>query len=401
MNNYASRLESVQLVQVEKNKFAITCNDKIYFVSSLMFDLFKNLKHGYDLATTRQNMNSTYANLPNEHNLHKIVEDNIQRFLAAKTPEQIKANSYINFQTKLFNKDSLASITKVTSVLFNKYVFIIMFSVSAYWSALLFKSIVSKGALFSSNIAWQDGLGLVLISYLFLIGLAVFHEIGHASATFKYGIKAKEIGFGFYLFFPVLFTNVSEIWLLGRFKRIVINIGGIYFQLIINGILYLLLQQGVSSNIISSLFVTNSILILYSLNPFMRNDGYWIFSDLFDIPNLSATAFDYPLRFIHFLKGRIDTFHPMHIKSTTQRIALAVYASAMYILIFMLPMGMYELSISNYELFQTFLQTKGSLHGAQYYEAWFKMAKTLIFYGLLAFFTFRMFKMIVNKYKTI
>jgi putative peptide zinc metalloprotease protein len=401
MDNYAARLQPVELIQVEKNKFAITCNSKIYFVSALIFDLFKNLKNGYDLATTHQKIESVYNNVPDQASLSKIVEENIQRFLANKTTEQIQANNYINFQRKLFSKELLEKITSVFSILFNRYIFIVLFFTTAYASFQLLKTIIKRGALFNSNLAWHDGVGLVIMSYLFLLGLAVFHEIGHASATKKYGIKAKEVGFGFYLFFPVLYTNVSEIWLLSRYKRILVNLGGVYFQLIINGLLYVLFTLGVSSNIIFSLFVTNSILIAYSFNPFMRNDGYWIYSDLFDIPNLSAIAFDYPLRFIHFLKGKVNYFHPPQIKSIGQRIALFVYATAMYVLIGMLPMGIYELTIRNYDLLQGFMNTKSTLFGLEYYEAVFKIIKTLIFYCLVVYFGFRMLKMIMLKYKTI
>lgn len=401
MNNYAAQLETIQLVQVEKNKFAIRCNDKIYFVSSLMYDLFISLKNGFDLTTTHKNITSKYSNAPEEEQLKKIVEDNIARFLTVKSPEQKKANSYISFQTKLFNQSILSSISKVLSLLFNRYLFIVLFLGSSYVTILLLKTVINNGTLFNSSITWQDGLGLVLLSYFFLICIAIFHEIGHAAATYKYGIKAKEVGFGFYLFFPVLFTNVSEIWLLGRYKRILVNIGGIYFQLIINVILYAMYLCEVPLNIISSLFVSNSILIIYSFNPFMRNDGYWIYSDLFDIPNLSATAFDYPLRFIHYLKGRVKPFHPSHIKTVTQQIALFIYAGSMYFLILMLPLGFLQLTLRNIDLTQTFILTHNQLNGVLYYEALFKLTKSMIFYSLVFYFTFRMFKMIFKKYKTI
>jgi putative peptide zinc metalloprotease protein len=401
MKNYSALLEPVQMIQVDKNKFAITCNDKIYFVSSLMFDLFTSLKNGLDLSVSLKNIAVKYENVPDETQLEKIVEENIQRFLAEKTPEQKKASSYINFQKKLFSKEFLSTFTKYTAILFNKYVFLILFSASTYWSFLLLKSIYMRGTLFDSNIAWHNGIGLVLLSYLFLLAIAIIHEIGHASASHKYGIKAKEIGFGFYLFFPVLYTNVSEIWLLKKYKRILVNIGGIYFQLIINGLLLFLYKSDISNNLVCSLFVTNSILILYSLNPFMRNDGYWIYSDLFDIPNLAATAFDYPLRFIQLLRGKIKNFHPNHINTRIQKIALFAYSILMYVLILMLPIGLLRMTLHNYELAKTFLTTQNKLSGILYYEGLFKMAKTTMIYCLIAFFTYRMFKMIIKKYKTI
>src|SRR5678815_3557493 len=50
------------------------------------------------------------------------------------------------------------------------------------------------------------------VSILMLLSLlgAFIHETGHASALVSYGCKQTEIGFGIYLYFPVLYTDVSD-----------------------------------------------------------------------------------------------------------------------------------------------------------------------------------------------
>lgn len=74
----------------------------------------------------------------------------------------------------------------------------------------------------------------IILGVLLLLLLSSFvHEIGHASACRHFGVKHGGIGFGLYLTFPVFYTDVSEIWKLKRTERIVVNMAGVYFQLIL------------------------------------------------------------------------------------------------------------------------------------------------------------------------
>jgi putative peptide zinc metalloprotease protein len=69
---------------------------------------------------------------------------------------------------------------------------------------------------------------------LFIITLfsGILHEIGHATSTSLFGSKHGGIGIGFYLFSPVLFADVTDIWRLSKTKRIIVNLSGIYFEIL-------------------------------------------------------------------------------------------------------------------------------------------------------------------------
>ena len=111
------------------------------------------------------------------------------------------------------------------------------------------------------------------------------HELGHASACKYLNINQDGIGVGLYLIFPVLYTNVSNIWNLSRNKRLLVNIAGVYFQfifLIITIIIFIFTQN----NLLKYLIHIININILVTLNPFFRFDGYWIVSDILGVPNL-------------------------------------------------------------------------------------------------------------------
>ena len=74
------------------------------------------------------------------------------------------------------------------------------------------------------------------VAFLYiLVSLFVLlvHELGHASAAHRYKVCPKSIGFGWYIFFPVLYTDVTSAWLANRTQRVIIDIGGFYFQTIL------------------------------------------------------------------------------------------------------------------------------------------------------------------------
>lgn len=124
-----------------------------------------------------------------------------------------------------------------------------------------------------------------------LLGLStVFHEWGHIQASKKFGIQRGSIGFGFYYVFPVLFTDLTETYLLGRSKRLVVGLSGIYFEWIYGTLLF-----GVAIVFNSSIIAQVGLLVLiksgYNLNPFFRTDGYWVLSDYLGIHHLKERAY--------------------------------------------------------------------------------------------------------------
>ena len=129
----------------------------------------------------------------------------------------------------------------------------------------------------------------IMILVITMLLSSLFHEIGHASACCYFGEKAKSIGLGLYLNFPVFYTDVSDIWKLSRGKRMVVNFAGTYFQLIfLIPCIAIYLLTG--NQIVKYLIYTINLNFIFILNPFFRFDGYWIMSDLIGIPNLRGKS---------------------------------------------------------------------------------------------------------------
>jgi putative peptide zinc metalloprotease protein len=120
--------------------------------------------------------------------------------------------------------------------------------------------------------------GLTLVSLL-------FHEFGHASASRYSGAQPGVIGFGLYLIFPSLYTDVTDAYRLTRAGRLRVDLGGVYF----NGLFVLALFgcYGATGNpaFLAAVFLDN-FQILQQLFPLVRMDGYFILGDLAGVPDL-------------------------------------------------------------------------------------------------------------------
>jgi len=128
-----------------------------------------------------------------------------------------------------------------------------------------------------------------LIGYLVTFLSVLFHEFGHLSACQYFDCPHGEVRLGLYLLFPVFYANVSPAWRLDRKARVVVDLAGMYFQLLVT-IPVSLLFHFTREPVWLLLFLELDAMILFSLNPFLRFDGYWLCSDLLRVPNLRSRS---------------------------------------------------------------------------------------------------------------
>ena len=68
-----------------------------------------------------------------------------------------------------------------------------------------------------------------------------------------------------------------------------INLGGIYFQLLI-GLILIIIFYTTGSNMVGGLIKINFIVAILNLNPLIRFDGYWALSDYLNDNNLYSNS---------------------------------------------------------------------------------------------------------------
>jgi putative peptide zinc metalloprotease protein len=130
----------------------------------------------------------------------------------------------------------------------------------------------------------RDPLVFLAVAGLTLVSL-LFHEFGHASACRYGGARPGVIGFGLYLIFPSLYTDVTDVYRLPRAARLRVDLGGVYFNAI-----FILVLAGCYAATGNPLFLAAAFLdnfqILQQLFPLVRMDGYFILGDLAGVPDL-------------------------------------------------------------------------------------------------------------------
>jgi putative peptide zinc metalloprotease protein len=134
-----------------------------------------------------------------------------------------------------------------------------------------------------SHVISRPLLALMLIALTY--ASLAFHECGHAAACRRGGARPGAIGVGIYLVWPVLFTDVTDSYRLGRRGRLRTDLGGVYF----NAIFALALAATYGLTGFEPLLlavVSQHLIVLDQFLPWVRLDGYYVVADLIGVSDL-------------------------------------------------------------------------------------------------------------------
>lgn len=192
--------------------------------------------------------------------------------------------SYLYVKLPLFSQEMLRPITALLHLLFTPAFLVPALAVISLFH-LYFYLFAERSAAALSSVAG----GEVLTVFVLLFLSTWFHELGHSSACHHYGARHGPIGIGLYLYFPVFYADVSDVWKLKRTERAMVDFGGMYFQLLLVPLLFVLYVLSDRLLYLYTIYALN-FSVVASLNPLLRFDGYWLASDLAGIPNLRKRA---------------------------------------------------------------------------------------------------------------
>ncbi|MGH1428671.1 MAG: hypothetical protein ACRBEE_12080 [Arenicella sp.] len=158
--------------------------------------------------------------------------------------------------------------------------------------------------------------------------LKIVHELFHGLVCKKYDGHVYEAGIIWILFAPIGYVDATSSWMLGsKWKRMHTAAAGMYIELFVAGIfawVWAYSEPGpfreLSYNIIVLASVTT---LLFNANPLMKFDGYYIFSDFVEMPNLYQDGSAY-MKFLgkKYLLG-VRTSFPS--RSAKQDIIVRIY----------------------------------------------------------------------------
>jgi len=376
----------------------LVINDRRYHLNKSSYNLIKIIENN----DTLDGIAKEYSKVENnEYSINDIILA-INTLLAkngiVETIEPLKfksKNHSLFFKTTLFSVKTLQPITKLLQHLFNpnlaKFsIFIIIFA--NYFVFANYFSYKTLNGLIDSPLT-------LLLSLLIFTFSGFFHEFGHVSACRYFGAKHGEIGWAIYLRFPVLYSQISDTWRLIGWQRAIIDIAGIYFQFIFNIILFILFLL-TKERVFIYAFQIICIQSIFTLNPFLKFDGYWLATDLLGVPNLrkrSYEIFEYffakyviktrKLKQPYFLLMESKYMYAFIIYALTSNAFLIYFMATMF---YILP-GMLQTFPSEFQTSFSLIIQKLSFHlYLEFFTDVFKLLIKSFILGISLYFSIRM-----------
>jgi putative peptide zinc metalloprotease protein len=287
----SANLELVDFhIKTKEASHLLILNDRHFHLNTSSFNLIKVIEKNQTL----EEIASEYSKIEKkEYTINEIIVA-INTVLArngiVETIEPVEFKSKIHslfLKTTLVSSKALQPITKRLQYFFRPYI---------AWSSIVSIMIANYFVwfhYFSSSTLTEliNSPKTLIISLLLFSVSSIFHELGHVSACRYFGAKHGDIGWAIYLRFPVLYSQITDVWRLKGWQRAIIDTGGLYFQFIFNILLFVFFLF-TKERIFIYAFQLICIQSIFTLNPFLKFDGYWIATDLLGVPNLRKRSFE-------------------------------------------------------------------------------------------------------------
>jgi len=136
---------------------------------------------------------------------------------------------------------------------------------------------------------------LLLFTYPFVKAL---HELGHGYALKRFGGEVHEMGVMFLVFLPVPYVDASDTAALrDPWRRAFVGAAGILVEALLAALAlfaWLNAEEGLIKALAFNVMVIGGVsTLLFNGNPLLRFDGYYVLSDIVEIPNLGQRSSRY------------------------------------------------------------------------------------------------------------
>lgn len=203
------------------------------------------------------------------------------------TDNPLWAKIMIGIRRILETKVAFGDMDQWLTKIYNKYVSY-LFTIPGQLFLALF-AIAGIYAFISNTTHILDFFSIKHASLLLILGLfplavveVLLHELGHAFTVKSFGREVHYIGFGWYWFSPIAFTDTSDMWLATRKPRMWVNFAGIYVDILLAG------TAALSLMIVKNPYLQGMLWLfaLYTyigafrmLSPLQEMDGYYLLMD--------------------------------------------------------------------------------------------------------------------------
>ena len=170
--------------------------------------------------------------------------------------------------------------------------FMVLWSAAFGWAV---KSCIDHGGELMASSAGILSTSNLMLLYLGIVIAKVLHEFGHAAACKRYGGEVHTMGVMMLFFSPLPYVDVTSSWSFrNRWERIIVASAGVITEIFVASfaaVAWANSGPGVWHDLAFNMMVTSGVTtVLFNANPLLRYDGYYVFSDLVEIPNLYQRA---------------------------------------------------------------------------------------------------------------
>lgn len=184
---------------------------------------------------------------------------------------------------------------------------------------------------------------LLLIAYPLV---KLFHELGHAYSTKVWGGEVHEVGVMLLLFIPVPYVDASaSAAFRKKWRRAVVGGAGIMVEAALAALavfLWVSIEPGIIRALAFNVILIGGVsTLVFNGNPLLKFDGYYVLSDLIEIPNLATRANKYVLYLIQrYAFGVLDAQSPVTGKGEHRWFVIYAVAAAAYRLSIMMTIAL-------------------------------------------------------------
>ena len=210
---------------------------------------------------------------------------------AADTPRS--TNSLLSFRIPLGRPDRwLSRVAPQLRCLFTPAALLL-------WGLLVLAggvaALLNVGVLLAHAQSWMATPRLLLMVWLAYPVVKALHELAHAFALVRFGAKVPEWGITILMFTPVPYVDASAASTLASpSQRLLVSAAGIMLELLLAAFalaVALNVQPGALRDIAFAVFFIGTVsTLVVNGNPLLRFDGYYVFTDALQLPNLATRS---------------------------------------------------------------------------------------------------------------
>lgn len=188
----------------------------------------------------------------------------------------------------------------------------------------------------------------LILLYLSMVLIKIFHEFGHAFACKKFGQangsggQVHVMGIMFLVFLPLPYVDASSAWAFRKkWHRAIVGTSGVMVELFVASIATVIWANTSTGTLhiiaYNMIFIASVSTLVFNGNPLLRFDAYYVLSDLVEIPNLGQRSRSYLYYLVKKYCWKVKAVHnPAHtsgekgwfvfygIASTTYRIFICI-----------------------------------------------------------------------------